>query len=53
MPPATPDQFLRIDEVWGRRTATACFPKAGEALASARALQAFGILETRGENHEG
>jgi len=51
-PPTGPDQLLRIDEVWIRRTATACFPKADEPLSSAAALQNFAIIETGGENHE-
>ena len=51
-PPASPDQLLRIDEVWVRRTATACFPAAGDPLASAAALENFAIIETGGENHE-
>jgi len=52
IPPTTPDQLLRIDEVWVRRTATACFPKADEPLSSTAALQNFAIIETGGENHE-
>ena len=51
-PPPGPDQLPRIDEVWVRRTATACFPKADEPLASAAALQNFVVIETGGENHE-
>ncbi|CAN5489196.1 hypothetical protein BH18VER2_BH18VER2_03040 [soil metagenome] len=51
-PPPGADQLPRIDEVWIRRTATACFPKAGEPLASAAALQNFAVIETGGENHE-
>jgi hypothetical protein len=51
-PPAGPDQLLRIDEVWIRRTATACFPNAGDPLSSAAALQNFVIIETGGENHD-
>ncbi|MBA2270450.1 MAG: hypothetical protein H0W20_07625 [Chthoniobacterales bacterium] len=51
-PPATPEQLLRIDDVWVRRTATVCFPAKEEPLASAAALQNFAIIETAGENHE-
>jgi hypothetical protein len=51
-PPAASDQLLRIDEVWVRRTATACFPNATDPLSSAPALQNFAIIETGGENHE-
>jgi len=51
-PPPGPDQLPRIDEVWVRRTATACFPKTDEPLASAAALQNFVVIETGGENHE-
>jgi hypothetical protein len=51
-PPASPDQVLRIDDVWVRRTATVCFPAAGDALSSAAALQDFVVIETGGENHE-
>ena len=50
-PPTTPDQLLRIDDVWVRRTATACFPAAAEPLSSAPVLQNFAIIETGGENH--
>ena len=52
-PPTSPDQLLRIDEVWIRRTATACFPSATEPLSSAPVLQNFVVIETGGENHEG
>jgi hypothetical protein len=51
-PPAGVDQLLRIDDVWIRRTATVCFPAAGDPLSSAGALQDFGVIETGGENHE-
>jgi hypothetical protein len=51
-PPAGVDQLLRIDDVWIRRTATVCFPTAGDPLSSAGALQDFGVIETGGENHE-
>jgi hypothetical protein len=51
-PPASPDQLLRIDEVWVRRTATVCFPNAGDPLLSTAAVQDFAIIETGGENHE-
>jgi len=51
-PPSTPDQLPRIDDIWVRRTATACFPAAGDPLASAAALQNFAIIETGGENHD-
>ena len=51
-PPATPDELLRIEEVWVRRTATACFPAVGDPLASAPQLREFAIIETSGENHE-
>lgn len=34
-PPTGPDQLLRIDDVWVRRTATVCFPKEGDTLSSA------------------
>ncbi len=51
-PPTAPDQLLRVDEVWIRRTATACFPDAGDPLSSAAALQNFAVIETGGENHE-
>ncbi len=51
-PPAGPDQLLRIDDVWVRRTATVCFPKAGDPLSAAAALQDFVVIETGGENHE-
>ena len=40
-PPTGLDQLLRIDDVWVRRTATACFPSAGDPLSSAAALQDF------------
>jgi len=52
IPPTTPDQLLRIDEVWIRRTATACFPASGDALLSTPAVQDFAIIETGGENHD-
>lgn len=51
-PPVGPDKLPLIDEVWVRRTATACLPKAGDALASAATLQNFAVIETGGENHE-
>ena len=51
-PPASPDELLRIDEVWIRRTASVCFPALGDPLASAAALQSFAVIETGGENHE-
>ncbi len=51
-PPTGPDQLLRVDEVWIRRTATACFPDAGDPLSSSAALQNFAVIETGGENHE-
>ncbi len=51
-PPEVPDQLLRIDDVWVRRTATVCFPAAGDALSSAAALQNFVVIETGGENHD-
>jgi len=51
-PPAGPDQLLRIDEVWVRRTATACFPNTNDPAWSAAALQNFTVIETGGENHE-
>ena len=51
-PPAAPDQLLRIDDVWIRRTATACFPATNEPGWSAAALQNFAVIETGGENHE-
>ncbi|MBA3387296.1 MAG: hypothetical protein H0T95_11895 [Chthoniobacterales bacterium] len=51
-PPTGPDRLLRVDEVWIRRTATACFPDAGDPLSSAAALQNLAIIETGGENHE-
>jgi hypothetical protein len=46
------DQLLRIDDVWVRRTATACFPNVGDPLSSAAALQDFVVIETGGEDHE-
>lgn len=52
VPPASPDQLLRIDDVLVRRTATACFPAVNEPLASAGALQNFVVIETGGEDHE-
>ena len=52
IPPPGPDQLLRIDEVWVRRTATACFPGATDSLSSAAALQNFVVIETGGENHD-
>ena len=52
VPPATTDQLPRIEEVWVRRTATACFPQGGDALSSAAALQHFAVIETGGENRE-
>jgi hypothetical protein len=52
IPPAAPDQLMRIDEVWVRRTATVLLPKAGEPLASSPALENFVVIETGGENHE-
>ena len=51
-PPTSPNELLRIDEVWIRRTATACFPNATEPLSSAPVLQNFVVIETGGENHE-
>ena len=51
-PPTAPDQLLRIDDVWVRRTATACFPAASDPAWSAAALQNFAVIETGGENHE-
>ncbi len=51
-PPHAADQLLRIDEVWVRRTATACFPNSSDPLSSAAALQNFAVIETGGENHE-
>ena len=51
-PPQAPDQLLRIDDVWVRRTATACFPAANDPGWSAAALQNFAVIETGGENHE-
>ncbi len=51
-PPTGLDQLLCIDDVWVRRTATACFPLAGDPLSSAAALQDFVVIETGGENHE-
>ncbi len=51
-PPPTPDQLPRIDDVWVRRTGTACFPQAGDALSSAGVLENFAIIETGGENHD-
>jgi len=51
-PPTGLDQLLRIDDVWVRRTATVCFPKADDPLSSAAALQDFVVIETGGENHE-
>jgi hypothetical protein len=51
-PPTGLDQLLRIDDVCVRRTATACFPNAGDALSSAAALQNFAVIETGGEDHE-
>ena len=51
-PPTAPDQLMRIDEVWVRRTATVLFPKVGEPLASSPALEDFVVVETGGENHE-
>jgi hypothetical protein len=51
-PPTTPDQLVRIDDVWVRRSGTACFPATGDPLASAAALQKFAIIETGGENHD-
>jgi hypothetical protein len=52
IPPTTPDQLLRIDEVWIRRTATACYPNAADPLSSTAAAQDFAIIETGGENHD-
>ena len=51
-PPTGPGQLPRIDDVWIRRTATACFPTAGDPAWSAAALQNFAVIETGGENHE-
>lgn len=51
-PPTGLDQLLRIDEVWVRRTATACFPNVGDPLSSAAVLQDFVVIETGGEDHE-
>jgi hypothetical protein len=51
-PPTSLDQLLRIDDVWVRRTATVCFPTAGDPLSSAAALQDFVVIEAGGENHE-
>jgi hypothetical protein len=52
IPPTDPNQLLRIDEVWVRRTATACFPSASDPAWPAAALQNFAVIETGGENHE-
>ncbi len=51
-PPLVPDSLLRLDEVWVRRTATACFPAASDSMSAAAALQDFAIIETGGENHD-
>jgi hypothetical protein len=51
-PPTGLDQLLRIEDVWVRRRATACFPNVGDPLSSAAALQEFVVIETGGENHE-
>ena len=51
-PPTAPDQLLRIDNVWVRRTATVCFPGENDPGWSAAALQNFAVIETGGENHE-
>jgi hypothetical protein len=51
-PPTGLDQVLRIDDVWVRRTATACFPNVDDPLSSAAALQDFAVIETGGEHHE-
>jgi hypothetical protein len=51
-PPTAPDQLLRIDDVWVRRTAAACFPAANDPGWSAAALQNFAVIEAGGENHE-
>lgn len=51
-PPASPAQLPRIDEIWIRRTATACFPNPGDPVPPAPVLQPFAVIETGGENHE-
>ena len=51
-PPTDPSQLLRIEEIWVRRTASACFPNANDSAWPAAALQDFAIVETGGENHE-
>jgi hypothetical protein len=51
-PPPTADQLPRIDDVWVRRTATACFPVEGDPAWPAAALQDFAVIETGGENHD-
>jgi len=48
----SPEQLPRVEEVWIRRTASVCFPSAGEPLSSSAAIQTFAIIETGGENHE-
>ncbi len=49
-PPSGPEQLPRIDEVWVRRSATACFPAAKDPTAPA--VKNFAIIEAGGENHE-
>jgi len=51
-PPKQHDQLPRLAEVWIRRTATALFPSASEAVLAASALKNFAVIETGGENHE-
>lgn len=52
IPPPSADQLPRIDDVWVRRTATACFPDANDPAWPTAGLQQFAIIETGGENHE-
>jgi hypothetical protein len=51
-PPGDPNQLPRVDDVWVRRSATACFPTAGDPAWPAAALQNIAIIETGGENHD-
>jgi hypothetical protein len=52
VPPKTPDQLIRIDEVWVRRSATVLLPKADDPLANSPTLENVVVLEVGGENHE-
>ena len=51
-PPSARDHLPRVDEVWIRRTASACLPIASDPVPVATVLQDIVVIETGGENHE-